>query len=234
MKSFRRRRFVRRSTFRRRPFRKFSKPGTKRFYRRQRRNAKPEIKFFYNTQSTATGTVVPGRGRSIDIVSPTAIPSGTEASERVGRQIKYRKIIHTAQYFAFADATVSTNNVDQRFRVIFWYPTRDYNSASTYMISLPFLEAPDWNTVKVVSDKYYEVSFARYVFTAVNENFNPSPPTQTNIVKKTVFPFPRTVEFIDQIGTVDPNKDRLYCTLINPGTMAINWQWSSKTTFIDP
>ncbi|QBX89319.1 capsid protein [Apis mellifera virus-5] len=237
MKYFRKR-FSRRrstSTFRRsRYIRKFPRPGSKRFYRRQRKNAKPEIKFFYRTHAVNNGNVVAHDGNSTDILTPSTIPAGADIAQRIGRSVKYRKVIYRFQIFTYDDPNANDDNVDGKIRVLLWYPTRDYTSASTYVNTLPFLEEPDWNTIRVVRDTYHQLSYARYLFTAGNLNFNPAPPTPTSIVKKYVVNFPRTVEFVDPAGTTDPNKDRLYCTVYNSTNFALNWTYSAKTTYIDP
>lgn len=229
---FRRRSF---SRFRRSRFiRKMPRPGTRRFFKRQRRNAPPEVKFFYKVQTTVGGNLIAHDAKSTDILTPEQIAAGTEASNRVGRQVKFRKVILRNFIFTYDDPNVPNDNIGGKVRVVIWYPTRDYTSASTYMTALPYLEEPDWNTVRVLRDHYIDISNANYVFTAANENFNPSPPTPTSSVKKYILPFPRTVEFVDAAGNTDPNKDRLYMTVWNPTNYALNWSFSSKTTFIDP
>ncbi|QDJ95236.1 capsid protein [Capybara virus 15_cap1_294] len=241
MKYFKRT-FRRRRIYRRKTFRKFPRPGTKRFYKRQLKWAKPEIKrlvtrliprLVVNAVYTAA-------------ITPLQIVQGTDSGQRVGRSLKYRKVIHRATFQATRNqpATAETQT-DTIVRYVIWSPIRtaqdgiDYltNTSSTAGdLSVTLRTALDWNIVKVHRDVYFRMG--------CHSLYHPEPDVPDQLMstsapdylqKNFVIKFPRNVEFPGNAVQVDPNKDVLYIAMYTfSTTVEITHTADSVVTYIDP
>lgn len=214
-------------------YRRRARPGTRRFFRRQRRVSRPEIKF--TTYSTAT-TVVQSLSVSDPInLSPGVLLTGPGVNQKIGKSCKIRKIFGGIQ-FRSIDGTEATVRADGLIRVILWYPTVNLGLSSPYMTNLSIsnlMQPLDWTNVRVVRDWLIPLGYENYVFTAANENFNAHNVRASWHARRFVIPWPRTVNDAAGNGLLDVNKEILYMTILNPNTWAINYDFDTKMTFID-
>lgn len=240
MKTFRRfrfkRRFIRRTG---RIFRKrFARPGTKRFFMKQRKNAKPEVKWIDFHVNPVTTVAANSRLVSLPI-SPTAVAKTPSTQGIIGSQFKTRKLIVDAYMSLSDNQQVETDRSDNMYRVIFWYPTQNFTFASEYFTNLSltdWLQKIDWNIVRVVRDFQVRLGYDRYVFTAGNQNVVAPKVYPSVQVKRFVIPWPRTVHVQNNSIAVplDINKDILYMTVYNVTSLDFNIDIQTKMTFIDP
>lgn len=227
-RTFRRRRFSRRAIRR-------TRPGSKRFFRKQRRWAKPEVKWI--VRSSASTPIAANAITNGAAISPNVIPVGPGISERIGNSIKLRKLLFNIQFTTFDDEATDVR-ADGVIRVILWTPTQNHTFALDYLqgITIDQWQLPlDWNRVRVHRDLNIRIGFDKYVFTADNTDYLVQTVYPTRVARKFVIPFPRTIAFAGNTGdSLDINKDMMYMTIFNPNTFRVNYDFDSKLTYIDP
>lgn len=208
------------------------RPGSKFFFRRQRRHSRPEIKF---SELDFPNTDVPKTARGSWIMTPTTFAQGPQTNQRIGKEIKFRKVVIKTEFTTNPSATGTTTRADQMFRLIFWTPRVAYTTAQAYIDQVDYQETLDWNIVTTLSDRYIGIGFDQWVWTKGSTSYT-TPPVYPAIKHINFnFKFPRTVKIgSDGDNLTDPNKDRLYMTIINPNQCEIRWNGQSKTTYIDP
>lgn len=229
-----------RRTFRRtrrysRRFIRRTRPGTRRFFRKQRKWAKPEIKYVMVNPASVSA---PARGvLPTRPIMPTAIAVGAGQNGRVGQDVKLRKIILNMQMSCADGQGANTNQADCLIRTVMWTPVVSFTDASTYMNSLSITawqQPLDWNMVKVHRDVTWRVGYWGWIITGGAQNFNVKPVYPSHVQKKFVIPFPRNVKFPPGNNDFDVNKDVLYITVFNPNSVDAVFDYDSKLTYIDP
>lgn len=214
-----------------------TQPGSKRFFKRQRRLAKPEIK--WNALSTAN-TAVPANTIS-PVITPvrTSFPLGPEQGSRIGSNIKLRKVMINVVISSYEDSTLESNRSDGLIRLVIWYPTRNYTESATYMttpnLSVNNWQVPfDWNAVRVVRDVTIRIGLPSVTITSGTTILPQVNAYPSRIQKKFMIPWPRSVDFGPTSTILDIDKDIPYMTIINPNTFEVRWDLDSKITYIDP
>lgn len=220
-------------------FRKYrmssTRPGTKRFFRKQRRWSKPEVKYIANASAT---TVVEAKQISAPIVvMPSTIVGGAGQGQRVGAEIKSRYILHNIYWTTDDSDTTETDQADTTFRVVYWYPTENFVKASDYMNSITIAnwqQIIDWNVVRVVRDDFIKISYDRYVITAGQQNVHVAGVHPSVVQRRYRIRWPRSMRPDTTTGILDPNKDILYMTVFNTASFAVAYDYNTKLTYIDP
>lgn len=236
-KFFRRRsssRFRRRS-FRATRIRRKPRPGTRRFFRKQRHWTKPEIKYIDRN----IDVTIPGNNSYVQSLSPLTISVGGGVAGRIGRSVKFRKVISKMRFTTSDDTSLADVRADGAFRIVIWSPRRPFTECQDYFAFQAdlYTRIMDWNMITVHRDQYIRVGYANYTYTASTTNLNSPAVYPTDTAKTWVVPFPRTVDFgaiLASENTVDPNKDILYCSFINESQFRVTVDISTRTTFIDP
>lgn len=231
MKTFRRRRFVRRSTFRRRTYKRFTKPGTKRFFRKQRKWSKPEIKWMTNT--VLGTTITPGNYYSQTCL-PTTLSTGTTAENaRIGRVIKSRKCMATLQMEPIATNPQTGSRPDSNIRIVFWTPVKVASTADSYMSGQTITSIFDWTVVNVKRDVIVRMSAPNFVIAGAGVVAGNA---MQQVIRRFIIPHPRSIDFnLAADGPqIDANKDQLYMSVYNAGYTNMTLSGFFKTTFIDP
>lgn len=240
MKYFRKKfRFRRRTSYRRKYIRKFPRPGTKRFFRKQRRVPRPEIKWM--DFSTDNDTMSTSATHFATRIQPVTLGTGTSVNTRIGKEIKTRRAMckFTIQSLYFQPASGEAN-YDTPVRVVFWTPVTTATLALAYMNgTTPFavgqqIESTfDWNIIRVHRDMNFRMGQSMFVPLAdIADGFaNTSAPHF--IYKSVTIPFPRNVTF-PQGDTIDPDRYVIYMSIFKKiNTFPINLDLQCKTTFID-
>lgn len=235
-KKFRFNRYRRRSF--RRSFRKFPKPGTKRFFKRQRRNALPEIKWSIVKETNDGGDVVQPLAWRTDFLTPASIDQGPDVNQRIGKVVKFRKV--ATNFYVYSknpDTGVGLNNSGY-FRLTIWAPAKGvvYDDAAAHIGSLPITGNIDFTIIRVFSDKYIPLGYNQFYRTVGPNGGNVSFSNPQSSVKlwRQVIPFPRTINFANPNSLVDPGTERLYFTVQNPNSYPVQILYQAKTTWIDP
>ncbi|QDJ95240.1 capsid protein [Capybara virus 17_cap1_330] len=235
MKTFRRSRYVRRSTrFRRRSFRRFPRPGTKRFYRRQRRWAKPEVKW---TDYTIVGQTINSATNGNFAAIQNNIPIGSGPNSRVGSEVKFRKVVFRLRITCTKLTTVPVPyRTDDIVRVLIWSPVRTYEEATGYLNGTTTLLIPDWNIIKVHKDMQLKMGSAQYLPLVGNPDQLMQNVYPRTVQRNFVVPFPRTAKFgPTSDSTLVNNKDVLYLYVMNDSTsFTLTLDCDTKLTYIDP
>lgn len=138
--------------------------------------------------------------------------------------------------FASDSQSTETNRADTLVRVILWFPTENFTVANAYMTgqAVSDWQAPlDWNAVRVVRDSTWRVGYPGYVITAGTTNLLVPPVYPTWVSKRYVIRWPRTSSG-SSTGALDPNKDILYMTILNPNAVDVIFDYNTKLTYIDP
>lgn len=175
-------------------------------YALQRRYNKPEVKYI-DTQ-VAINTLAPNLNNT-SIISPPNIPQGTGIGSRIGERIRSRFIKARLQcYFTGND------NSTIPFRIIFWHPLVDQNTALSYMTNVAFLSQPDYNQIMIHKELNFEIAAK----TNAQDEGGPVPWIYGTEV---VIPWPRTIKFNSSNSNIELEKDRLYCTLVAP--QGVSW-----------
>ena len=237
MKYFRKRRAFRRFSRRRRIFRK-PRVGSKRFFNRQRRSPKVEIKFM---QKTDVYNVPFNFSSSTTRITPLSLGVGSTNNQRIGKMIKYRKLnlnVEVRSYDQGGNRPVGYHP-DWQCRIVIWSPVTQAAQAIAYLDgSTPFTFAQDvtanldWNIMRVHRDVSFRIGRSSFVAT-------PSPTfviaTQPDVVmKKFVIPVPRTVEFPTS-DLIDADRHSFYMTVfktqINVNPLEVSY--TARTTYIE-
>lgn len=234
-KYFRKRsRFTRRRYFKASRIRK-PRPGTRRFFKKQRKWTKPEIKYIDRNIDLTVG----GNGSIVQSLSPLTISVGGGVAGRIGRSVKYRKVIAKMRFTTSDDQALADVRADGAFRVVIWSPRRPFTECQDYFNFQAdlFTRIMDFNMITVHRDQYIRVGYQNYTYTAGTTNLNSPAVYPTDVAKTWIVPFPRTVDFgaiLASENTVDPNKDILYVSFINESQFRVTCDISTRTTFIDP
>lgn len=222
-----RKRYSRKTRFRR------AKPGTKTFFRKQRKWNKPEIKWITNDLLTE---VVPTQGIRTGQVLPSTIPVGAGVNQRTGNCIKSRKVMVMLEIDGVVPNPQTGNRPDGNVRVIFWTPRRMAAEAIEYMNGRTPISHLDWNVVRTLRDVWVPYSAPNFILTVAQENFPIAAGGLMERMKRFIIPHPRNMDFgqvgIDQ-ARIDPNRDQLYVTYLNTGSISVSIQGSVKMTYID-
>lgn len=212
--------------------RRSRRPGTKFFFRRQRRLSRPEIKWI---DIDFANTDIGKQTRASYVITPTTIDVGAQTNQRIGKEVKFRKVVMKSEWSTNPSATGTVTRADQVFRIVFWTPRVAFDTAQAYMDQMDYEETPDWNIVTVHRDRYVGIGFDQWVWTKGSTDYS-TPPVYPAIKHLNFnFKFPRSVKIgSDGNNLVDPNKDRMYMTVFNPNQCEIRWNAQVKTTYIDP
>lgn len=240
MKYFRKSRYARRSTRIRRKYSRFNRrsrrPGTKRFFRMQRRFAKPEIKWL--EWSAVDQTIQPAFSNTRALL-PEAVPVGSGSiNERIGRQIKLRKLLVNFGIRAIRIQTTVENqqqHVEANVRCVVWTPIRPLDEAQAYINARLALDHFDWNIVRIHRDFWVNVANSQTFFPIAGSADNLiSAGQHSTICKKLVIPHPRNLDF-GTSDTIDVDKGQIYMTLyVKAPGCAVSWNFITKCTYIDP
>lgn len=225
-----RRKYIRASRYRRK-----ARPGTKRFFRKQRKWTKPEIKYI----DRHIPLEIPFNSSYVQSLSPLTISVGGGVAGRIGRSVKYRKVITKMRFTTTDDPNANDVRADGALRLIIWSPRRPFSECQDYFTFANdlYTRIIDWNMMTVHRDNYIRVGYANYAYTASATDLASNAVYPTDTAKTWIVPFPRTVDFgaiLANENTVDPNKDILYCSFINESQFRIQVDISTRTTFIDP
>lgn len=240
MKYFRKKyRFRRRSAFRSRRIFKRPRVGTRRFFNRQRRNPRPEIKWCY--QAINNTTIDQNKRTGTDRLQPLSIDQGTAVNQRIGKSIKYRRCIFNISLNAiFVNQTSGAVNYDTPVRIVVWTPVTTATNAIAYITgTTPFTTELDietvfdWNIIKVHRDVSFRMGYSGMGVPGAQAGTVETTAAPQFIMKRFSIPFPRNVEFSIN-SLIDPDRYTMYVTVFKKAaTIPINYDLEAKTTYID-
>ncbi|AYP28937.1 MAG: putative capsid protein [Cressdnaviricota sp.] len=203
---------------------RYSRRGIRRVMNLRRRRLRPEIKKY----TVALSGGLPPASRLTTNLTPTALTSGIQDPQRLGREVKFQKV-----WLCFslknANTPPATVTLTSKPRVIIWSPRIDYALCSAYMENIGAHEEFDWNNITVHWDKHLTISSH-----SLQSQGNPmaAPGLEEVLIRKTI-PFMRNVKFGSLNDKVDEEKYSLYMTIINRGEFTLSLVGSSNTHFID-
>lgn len=241
-KRFRRRAY--RSTFKK-YFRK-PRPGTRRFYRRQRRNARPEIKTMVAswplTAIQLQTASDPGVNFTTNLMPLTVSVGDTGVNDRDGRYIKTRRTVVQCRFTALTNISTGNLRPDAQIRYWIWAPRIDYNNCLQLITSAKTLTILPYNMFTVYKTGMIKVgnSGVAHTDTATDElvpNTNVFP---SDVYRKFIVPHIRTITFppavssITEPNKVDEEKYQLYITFCNESDYVVRTTGQTLTTYIDP
>lgn len=219
-RNFKRRRFGRRNVRRRLLYRAL-----------RRRPLVPEIKWLVASSGSVlvtAGTTTSGN------VTPATVSQGTAANQRVGANIKWRKVMVSVSFRSAAGETALTAPTQNccNCRIIFWTPRALLVNALSYMSTIVFsVDQIDVNQVTVLKDHHFRVGHP-YLLPTVGQPVLAAGGPGSRCFRKWVFKFPRNVCFSSGSDLVDTTKDTLYYSILCD-TEAIYFGMNAKTTYTD-
>lgn len=205
----------------------------KRIFRRalSRRPVRPEVKYINSNTNNALAT----NGIVSITASATSIGSGVGANQKIGQEIRIRRVKVRMQLTNNSGQTGVTAPIRHtgKVRFIFWTPRINYEQAAAYMNGISMLSIPDWNTVTVHVDRTITLA-PSYLDQEVGVNgvISAGGAAPYEYIFMKTFPFPRRAKFGGGLSELHPDKDVLYCTIIN-GDLATAYAIVSKTTYVD-
>ena len=239
MKYFRKKFRFRRRTSRFRRYSRKPRVGTRRFFARQRRNPRPEIKWCY--QAINNTTLDQNVRSQTDRLQPLSINQGTSVNERIGKSIKYRRCIFNMSLNAiFVNQQSGAVNYDTPIRIVVWTPVTTATAALSYINGTTPFNTPldietvfDWNIIKVHRDVSFRMGYSGMGIPGGQAGTVETTAAPQFILRKFSIPFPRNVEFSIS-ALIDPDRYTMYVTVFKKAaTIPINYDLESKTTFID-
>lgn len=202
--------------------RRLPRIGTRRFYKRQRRNAKPEIK---RAQTSIPLTTILNNAPNLTInLMPVSWTQGDAWGQRQGRVIKTRKIVLTLR-FTPVIPTSGTIRPDNLLKYIIWAPRRNYTTVQEQMDVIGPTAVPAYTDCSVYKHGYIRVG-------APVSGLTTTYPSDQ--YKEFVINAPRTLEFGDSTdSTIDPNQT-VNITFINASDISIRTSGAGYVYYIDP
>lgn len=234
--AYRRRRFFRRRTTSRRPFRRTFRRSRYSIRRRalRRRPLRPEIK--YRTESLSLQAVA-ANGYYYRRLTVPGIPRGTSQYTMIGTQVKLRYVITNILVTDDSGITGSTapNTQSAIRRIIVYVPTKNAAAVDSYLTASG--STLDITTIlpQEIFTTLKDVSFTLGA-TFLNADLGitgvlSAGGVQNQRMLRWKIPFPRNADLgIDE--TLDPNKDVMYILVLN-GKLATKLSFYTKLTFCD-
>lgn len=232
----RRRKFIRRTTSKRRRSFRVSRIRRRIFKSAMsRRPRKTEIKYY---NRTVAGTTAGAQSRTTYMVTPEIMAEGAGHHQRVGKCIYFRKVAIRGILKSPVNQLTDEAEPFIPIRIVVWSPRVATSNALNQFSNMGYLQLPDFNTALVFADNYYRLyNPFTYNNATVTGGDSISTGQQGHGIMhyQKIVAFPRRVTFPLGDNQVSEPKDQVHITIFNGAvTSGVSFEFEFRTFFIDP